>query len=56
MKRLFFKQNSHRTGQGMNYQAPAIEYIYCDETAPLLDSPGAGFNDDEGGLIIDDLD
>ena len=41
---------------GGNYHSPEIEVLYCGADAPLLDSPGAGFNDDEGGLIIDDLD
>ncbi len=47
--------NFSREG-GANYHSPEIEVLYCGADAPLLDSPGAGFNDDEGGLIIDDLD
>ncbi len=67
MNRMFYRKNSRRGGQvssypdglfeaGHRYQAPAVEYIYCDETAPLLDSPNAGFTGDEGGLEIEDLD
>ena len=68
MNRILFRQKSHRGGQiatliegfldagAVGYQAPAIEYIYCDETAPLLDSPSAGFEGDEGGLEIEVLD
>ena len=56
MKHLYNWQNSRRGGQDIKYQAPAIEYMYCDETAPLLDSPNAGFIGDEGGLEIEDLD
>ena len=42
-------------GRG-SYSRPCIEFIYCDETAPLLDSPTAGFGGDEGGLDVEDLD
>lgn len=56
MKHLFDWQNSRREGLDIRYQTPAFEYIYCDETAPLLESPGAGFTGDEGGLEIEDLD
>ena len=67
MRCQYYRRNFRRGGQvssypdglveaGHRYQSPAIEYIYCDETAPLLESPGAGFTGDEGGLDVEDLD
>ena len=41
---------------GANYHSPEIEVLYCGADAPLLDSPGAGFGGDEGGLDVEDLD
>ena len=49
---LFSSCRVERTG----YHSPEIEVLYCGGDAPLLDSPGAGFDDGEGSLIIDDLD
>ena len=43
-------------GETNGYHSPEIEVLYCGADAPLLDSPSAGFDDGEGGLIIDDLD
>ena len=41
---------------GAGYHSPEIEVLYCGADVPLLESPGAGFGGDEGGLDVEDLD
>jgi hypothetical protein len=47
---------SSELGGAAGYHSPAIDVLYCGGDTPLLDSPGAGFTGDEGGLDVEDLD
>ena len=47
---------SSELGGAAGYHSPAIDVLYCGADVPLLESPGAGFTGDEGGLDVEDLD